>query len=277
MQWEFTLGVGGEYDSNVSVTEVDTSSGEGDRAAVFEAGVRGRRRIGERSEVTINYDFSSTLYEEFGNVDRQTHLGGALFTHNLGPATIGMSGYLIHSRLDGNAFLDYRRFSPSVSGFVAKKWFLRGALVTSRRNISGRNERDADSEAFEADLYYFWRGLRSYFNVGYRWRQEDAVAGEFDFESHGLKLRYIQRVDLLGRQGKAELSWRYEDRDYGEPTPEIDELRRDQRSRWKLDFSMPLTDRLKLELYTSYGNYRSNLPRVDFTQSVTGFRAVLAL
>lgn len=277
MEWELELGIGAEYDSNVSVTEVDTSSGEGDRAGVLEAGVRGRRRIGEQSELTLNYDFSSTIYEEFGDVDRQTHLAGAMFTHNHGPVTLGVSGYLIHSRLDGNAFLDYRRLSPSISGFVAKKWFLRGALVTSERDISNRDERDADSEVVEADVYYFWRGLRSYFNVGYRWREENAVAGEFDFESHGFKVRYIQRVEVLGRQGKLELSWRWEDRDYGEPTPEIDALRQDERSRWKLDFTAPVTDQLRLEFYTSYGNYQSNLPRVDFTQSVTGFRAVLAL
>ena len=35
---------------------------------------------------------------------------------------------------------------------------------------------------------------------------------------------------------------------------------------------MPLTRRLALQTYASYGNYESNLPRADFTQTIVGAR-----
>ena len=266
------VGVGAEYDTNVSVDEVDVTSGEADSAWLvdFELGVT--QPLGKQTDLNLNYDFSQATYERFSRVDRQTHILGADVGTDLGKANTGISAYYINSRLDGEPFLEYLRVSPSLSGFLARKWFARGAYVFSERTIEDRADRDATTHSGEADLYYFHRGLRSYFNIGYRYRDEDATAARFDFRSHGLKLRYIRRFDLFERQAKVELAWRFEARRYLSPTPSIGEDREDDRSRWKLDLEVPLTRRLALQTYASYGNYESNLPRADFTQTIVGAR-----
>ena len=271
-EWRGEVGVGAEYDTNVSVDEVDVTSGEADSAWLvdFELGVT--QPLGKHSDLNLNYDFSQATYERFSRVDRQTHILGTDIGTDLGKANTGISAYYINSRLDGEPFLEYLRVSPSLSGFLAKKWFARGAYVFSERTIEDRADRDATTHSGEADLYYFHRGLRSYFNIGYRYREEDATAARFDFRSHGLKLRYIRRFDLFERQAKVELAWRFEARRYLSPTPSIGEDRKDDRSRWKLDLEVPLTRRLALQTYTSYGNYDSNLPRADFTQTIVGAR-----
>jgi hypothetical protein len=271
-EWHGEIGVGAEYDTNVSVDEVDVTSGEADSAWLvdFELGVN--QPLGKHSDLNLNYDFSQATYERFSRVDRQTHILGADIGTDLGKANTGVSAYYINSRLDGEPFLEYLRLSPSLSGFLAKKWFARGAYVYSERTIEDRADRDATTHSGEADLYYFHRGLRSYFNVGYRYRDEDATAARFDFRSHGLKLRYIRRFDLFERQAKVELAWRFEARRYLSPTPSIGEDREDDRSRWKLDLEVPLTRRLALQTYASYGDYESNLPRADFTQTIVGAR-----
>jgi hypothetical protein len=271
-EWHGEIGVGAEYDTNVSVDEVDVTSGEADSAWLvdFELGVN--QPLGKHSDLNLNYDFSQATYERFSRVDRQTHILGADIGTDLGKANTGVSAYYINSRLDGEPFLEYLRLSPSLSGFLAKKWFARGAYVYSERTIEDRADRDATTHSGEADLYYFHRGLRSYFNVGYRYRDENATAARFDFRSHGLKLRYIRRFDLFERQAKVELAWRFEARRYLSPTPSIGEDREDDRSRWKLDLEVPLTRRLALQAYASYGNYESNLPRADFTQTIVGAR-----
>ena len=271
-EWHGEVGIGAEYDTNVSVDEVDVTSGEADSAWLvdFELGLN--QPLGERSDLNLNYDFSQARYERFSRVDRQTHILGADLGTDLGKANTGVSAYYINSRLDGEAFLEYLRVSPSLSGFLARKWFARGAYVYSRRTIEDRADRDATTHSAEADLYYFHRGLRSYFNVGYRYRDENATAARFDFRSHGLKLRYIRRFDLFERQAKVEIAWRFEARRYLSPTPSIGEDREDDRSRWKLDLEIPLTRRLALQTYASHGDYDSNLPRADFTQTIVGAR-----
>lgn len=142
----------------------------------------------------------------------------------------------------------------------------------SEREIDERPQRDATTKTGELDLYYFHRGLRSYLNLGYRYRDEDAKAPELDFDAHSLKLRYIRRFDLLGQKAKAELAVRYEVRDYRSEEPTIGERRDDNRLRWKADFELPITTHLTWQWYYSYGDYISNLPRADFTQSIVGTR-----
>lgn len=271
-RWRAEVGVGGEYDTNVSVDEVDLSSGQSDYAAIIDLELGVKRTFSERTEASLNYNASKSSYREFSAVDRLTHILGADINTDLGSSNASLSAYYIDSRLDGDAFLKYTRISPSLSGFLSRRWFARGAYVYSEREIDNRSSRDAETQTGEADLYFFHRGLRSYFNLGYRYRHEDAVADELDFDAHSLKLRYIRRVDLWERKVKLEAALRYEVRNYNSDEPTIGEPRKDDRMRLKLDLEMPLTQKLNWQWYLSYGDYISNLPRADFTQTILGTR-----
>ncbi|MFT7289345.1 MAG: hypothetical protein ACI87W_003475 [Halieaceae bacterium] len=276
MQWRGELGVGYQYDTNVSVDEVDISSGESDYAWITDFELGFKRALSEKTELSLNYDISQSSYEQFSRVDRQTQIIGADINRDINSSNVGVSTYYIDSKLDGEGFLEYLRVSPYVSGFLAKKWFARGAYVYSERSIDERPQRDAQTHTGEADLYFFHRGLRSYVNLGYRYRGEDAAAAELDFSAHSLKLRYIRRVELWGKRAKTELSLRYEIRDYRNTEPTIGEPREDDRLRWKLDFELPLSKRLTWQCYYSSGDYVSNLPRADFTQTIVGTRLQFA-
>lgn len=275
-QWSAEAGLGAEYDTNVSVDEVDLSSGQADYAwiADFEVGLR--HRFSQKTKASLNYDVSQSRYREFSRVDRLTQILGGDIGTELGSTSAGVSAYYIDSRLDGEAFLQYTRVSPALSRFLSRRWFGRGAYVYSERDIDQRPLRDAVTHAGELDLYYFHRGLRSYANIGYRYRDENAVAPELDFRAHALKLRYIRRIDLFNRKAKAEIALRYEVRDYLSDEPTIGLPRNDDRLRWKLDFELPVNDRFTWQAYASYGDYESNLPRADFTQTIIGSRLQFA-
>ena len=271
-RWSGEVGVGAEYDTNVSVDEVDLSSGESDYAQVvdFELGLK--HKFSDKIKGSLTYDISQSSYSEFSRVDRLTQILGAEVTRKLGRSSLSLSGYFIDSRLDGDGFLNYVRISPSLSGFLAKKWFARGAYVYAEREIDQRPQRDADTQSGEIDVYFFQRGLRSYFNVGYKYRDEDAIAPELDFQAHALKARYIRRFELFDRQAKVEFALRYEERDYLNPEPTINESRADDRIRFKFDFEIPVTKRFLWQFSSSYGDYVSNLPRADFTQTIVSTR-----
>ena len=91
--------------------------------------------------------------------------------------------------------------------------------------------------------------------MGYRFRDENATAPELDFRAHALKLRYIRRFEMLGRQAKGELALRYERRDYRSEEPSIGIRREDDRWRWKVDFELPLSEKLVWQSYYTYGDY----------------------
>jgi hypothetical protein len=183
-----------------------------------------------------------------------------------------LSVYYINSRLDGSQFLDLYRVSPSVSGFLGRKWFARGAYVYSDKTIHDKQGRDATTNAGEADGYFFMRGLRQYFNLGYRYRNENAQADQYDYLSNAVKLRYIQRIELFSRLTKLELAWRYEDRKYRSDTPSIGEKRHDQRNRLRLDFEIPVFGNGAVQFYAGYADYQSNYVPADYDQTLVGTR-----
>ena len=271
-QWSAEVGVGVEYDSNVSVEEVDVSASQGDYALTLDAGFALKQALSGRTNAAVTYDFSQSNYREFSEVDRQTHMLGLDLNASLEGANPGISLYYIDSRLDGRQFLQLSRASPYVSGFLSKKWFARGAYVYSEKTIHERGERDADTHAGEGDLYYFMRGLRSYFNFGYRYRNENAKAAEYDYFSNAVKLRFIQRFELFSRLTKLELAWRYEDREYRSDTPSIGEKRHDQRNRLRVDFQIPVFERGAVQFFAGYADYDSNYPPAAYDQTLVGTR-----
>jgi hypothetical protein len=266
------LGIGVEYDSNISVEEVDRASSESDYAMTLDASLEMRQDLSDTTELALNYDYSQNSYNEFSQVDRQTHILGSDLSFKFGELDSGLSAYYINSRLDGSKFLDLYRLSPSVSGFLAKKWFARGAYVYVDKSIESSSQRDASTHAGEIDLYYFRRGLRSYFNFGYRYKDEDAEADRLDYQSSSAKIRYVHRIEVFSRLAKLELSWRYEDRDYSSETPSIDEERADKRHRWRANMEMPLVGKSAVQVYYGYSDYDSNLPSSDYNQTIIGTR-----
>ncbi|MFT6286499.1 MAG: hypothetical protein ACJA09_001247 [Alcanivorax sp.] len=266
------MGVGVEYDNNISVEEVDRASSESDYALTLNASLEMRQDLSDTAELALNYDYSQNSYNEFSQVDRQTHILGSDLSFKFGELDSGLSAYYISSRLDGNKFLDLYRLSPSLSGFLAKKWFARGAYVYVDKSIESSSDRDATTHAGEADLYYFRRGLRSYFNFGYRYKDENAEADRLDYQSSSAKIRYVHRIEMFSRLAKLELSWRYEDRYYGSQTPSISEKRADKKHRWRVNMEMPLVGKSAVRIYYGYSDFESNLPSADYNQTIVGTR-----
>ena len=151
---------------------------------------------------------------------------------------------------------------------------MRLAYVYSEKDIEERPERDADTDASEVDLYWFRNGLRSYINVGYRYKDEDASAARFDFKSNSFKLRYVQRFQLLNRLAKLELAWRFEDRDYSSIEPAIGEDRDDDRHRLEAELEVPVLTDAAIIGYYQYNDYDSNLERSDYSQHIAGLQFV---
>lgn len=270
------LGIGGEYDTNVTIDELDTSIRQGDYALNLDGKVSMRKYFTKDTDLRLGYDVSQTMFQEFSRLNRQSHILGANLGVKMQPVDTGLSLFYVNSMLDGEGFLELYRVSPSLSGFISRKVFSRVAYVFADKRIEDRSERDAQTHSGELDLYYFARGLRSYFNFGYRFKTEDANLERLDYQAHAAKLRYIRRIDLGDKVLKLELAYRYEERDYSGLTPGIDTVegaeRLDERHRWRADLEYPLTEKAAMQIYASYSDYKSNFQVSDYEQGVVGTR-----
>ena len=264
------VSLGYEYDSNVSVDELDRNSSVGDGGVLFAADISVDHDFTDKTSASASYGYSRIDYQDFEFLNRETHMLGGNLSSKWDDVTAGINYFYINARLDGNDFLTYHRVSPSLSGFVSKRWFLRGAYVFGDKTIANRPGRDAQNHGTELDGYYFWRGLRRYINLGYVYRQEDSQAARFKYEAHQVKLRVVQRFEVFSKLSTLELGLRYEDRNYDEATPSIGERRSDERLRTTIEFDVPLTDRINWRVYAGYSDYVSNLPSADYDQSILG-------
>ncbi len=272
------IGIGGEYDTNVTIDELDTSIRQGDYALTLDGKMGLRKYVTRDTDLRLSYDFSQDMFQEFSRLNRQSHILGANLGMKIQPLDTGLSFFYVNSLLDGKSFLEIYRVSPSLSGFINRKVFSRAAYVFADKRIEDRSERDAKTHTGELDIYYFARGLRSYFNVGYRFKSEDATLERLDYRAHAAKLRYIRRIDFDDKVLKLELAYRYEDRDYSGSTPGIGsgagEGRKDRRHRWQADLEYPVTENSAVQLYVGYSDYKSNFDVSDYEQGIVGTRFV---
>lgn len=275
-QFSGDVSLGYEYDSNVTVDEVDRSSSVGDGGLLSSINLAIDHDLNDSTSGSLSYGYSRIDYEQFDFLSRETHIAGANLSSRLGKTTLGVNYFYINARLDGRDFLTYHRASPSISGFISKKWFLRGAYVYGDKAISRRPGRDAENHGAELDLYFFWRGLRRYINLGYAFRDENSRADRFDYTAHQLKLRAVQRFDVLERLSTLEVAFRYENRDYSGITPSIRERRADERFRLNIELGVPITEQVSWSVYAGYSDYYSNLPSADYDQNLVGTRVEFA-
>lgn len=270
--WFLEASGGAEYDSVVALDELDLSNDSGDSALLLELSGGVTQPFGRQTELDLRYSYSVLDYSDFPEVDQESHILSADLKRDVGAADIGFSTFYIDSDLGNDQLLELVRFSPYVSGFFRKGWFARAAFVYSDK-VNGINPgRDATASIAELDIYHFPSGKPWYVSLGYKYRDEGADAARFDYTGNTLKVRWVRRMQLAGRDARLELSYRYLDRDYSAITPSIGDERRDQRQQLQAEMELTLSERLNLELFGAYADYESNLAGVDFDQYVTGFR-----
>lgn len=266
------LSAGLEYDTNVSIPEIDAATAKGDYAALLDADLGYRRALGTDSKLQLGYSLSQSLHEEFSEFDIQNHMVSGDLSHDFGRWDAGVTGRWFEVRLDNEAYLAMGQFSPWASRFFGKSLFVRADWTVTEKDFEDIPARDALQHAVGADAYWFVKGARRFFVAGYHYRDEDAEAAEFDYRSHNLKLRLTQRLTLCDRELKARIGWLYEDRDYRGVTPLIGEKRKDERSRLQADVEMPLGKDAFAVLEYEYGDYVSDLDSADYGQHVVSLK-----
>jgi hypothetical protein len=264
----FEVGTGLEYDSNVAVLDLDTSTNAADLAAFAEFGVDYDKPDAGPFDLTLGYNFSQSLHDDFDAFDVRVHRGSGTASYDLGRVDIGTTMNVAAAALDGDGFLTIAQISPYVSRLVGERLFLRFAYARSDKDFAGTPVRDATADSVSSDAYVFLNGLRTYLVFGYRYDDEDAAGAEFDYAGHKLSAQLARRVQA----GKRELTFktylRYETRDYDSVTPAIGAPRGDDRVQLETSLEVPLRERLVTRFGYKHSDNRSNLPSVDFDENV---------
>lgn len=273
----FELGAGLEHDSNVAVLELDASADAGDAAALLEFGVAYDRTAEAKLDFGGGYNFSESSHEDFSAFDVRIHRGSARISYDVGRLDLGATLQHAYAELDGTEFLTLTQLSPYLSRLVGQRLFLRFAYADTEKDFAGNSARDATASSVSSDAYVFVNGLKTYLVFGHRYDDEDAVDAEFDYAGHRLSLQLSQRFAMRARELTLRTYLRLEERDYSAVTESISALRRDDRRELETVAEIPVGRRVHARVGLKRAENESNLPAVDFGETVlsVGFSATL--
>ena len=272
IEWnmDIELAAGYSWDNNVGLDELERATGASDELKTLQAQASGSLQFAKDTSLRLTAGVIDDSYLIFKKADRTTKTLGLNLETELDIVNVGINWFSADSKLDGKQFLTYERFSPYISGFLSKRWFLRGEYVYGEKEIESRPGRDADIHSAAADSYVFIQGLKRYLVLGYAYRVDNSRANRYDYESHSIKIRYQQITKIRELPVKFELEAKLEDRKYKESDPFIKKTRKDTRARLTAQLTLSLTDRLSIALLAKNADYHSNLPTASYSDLIVG-------
>lgn len=271
------LDVGLEYDSNLSVEELDRSSNEGDTSTLVRAKLNGQWGASDDLTLKGGYSYLGKNYRDNSAFDLAIHQLFADASYDLSLVTLGASHFLAMAELDGEDFLDLNQSSLYASKLFDKRIFVRVAADFRDKDFDNSPERNADNQGLGADVYFFFNNARSYVSLGLSGEQEDARAAELNYDGINFKSQLSNKFKLLERESKLVLGYQYMDRDYDNTDPLIGTARGDQRHATKLDWEVELMPHLAVVSTLEYRDYNSNLDSADYSESLASIALRLKL
>ena len=268
--WRLKVGLGGEYDDNLTVEEQDLATDQADFATVLELEGGYRFQVPKPYEAEISYSLYQSLYNDYSQFDLQTHTLGLAGSRDFDGVEAGLSYAYSYMFLGREGFLQSHRLTPNV-GF-SLPYGLYASLSYNLEDKDFRkttdNGRDAVNQAVGGDIFAFFLENRGYVQIGYRLESENATAAEFDYWGQTM----LVAVQVPGwYDTKARLSVKHQDKEYRHVTPAIGVERDDTKQTVGLTISRKFLERYEAKVDYQYIDSDSNLESSDYTENVLFF------
>lgn len=267
----FEVGAGLEYDSNVALLEVDTSTNAGDTVGSFKFGLGYDLPNDGRFDWKAGYNFSQTMHQDFDAFDIRLHRGSSTLSWDFGRVDFGTMIQHADADLDGHAFMTLTQVSPYVTKLAGNKLFMRFAYIDTDKDYAGNPLRAAAAASWSSDIYVFLNGLTTYLLLGARIDDEDAIDPQFDYRADKLRIQLSHRFAMRSRELTLKLGLSSEARDYSSETPSIGAVRNDDRLQLEATGELPVGEHMTMDFGYKRSNNDSNLPAVNFDEDVFSF------
>ena len=267
----FSIATGVQYDSKLSVPELEAVVDKSDYATLIEGNGRYEAKFGN-SELGVSYDFFQRIQFDYSQFDLQIHNVSARFAHNIGQVTASLAGNYVYSELDDQSYLTMKRITPALSGFVSRHVFARAALDVSEKDFDAAPPKDADVLSPSLRLYYFFNNFQTHVYGAYRYEDEDAADSRFSYDSHRIRLGLSHKFDIFKKEARLRIESGFETIEYKGITPLIGTERDEENITFNARLEIPITSTIYTQFEYQYLDKSSNVDYLDYNQFTADFK-----
>ncbi|MGR9117062.1 MAG: tetratricopeptide repeat protein [Gammaproteobacteria bacterium] len=267
-RWYVSANAGIEYDDNVTLSEVDTTTGIGDIAAVFDFSAAYQVYKTNDTEIEVGYDFYQSIYEDLSSFDLQSHLFSAIASREFGNTDGTLSYSYNYLELGGNSFLVTNSIMPSVGTSFFGNMYHTLSYNFKDKEFTDNTARSADQHAVGLDNYYFFEDGKSYGFLNLRYEDEDTAAPQFDYVGYYVTVGAKSTLPIFAINPEVRFNYQYFLRDYQNITPSISQEREDERNTVTFSVTQYFNDNFNIKLNYQYIDSNSNLPTSDYTENI---------
>ncbi len=265
--FDIGVGVGGEYDSNITVDAQDLATSEGDVAALLEADLSFKPIQSGDSALEISYDFFQSLHDDLSEFDLQIHGLSLTGSTKIGGVDASANYRFSHILLGGDKFLDIHSIRPTLGLSLSQDVYVNAAYEYQWRDYDDLAPRDSHQHNISITGYYFF-APKSNIHAGYKLVREKADGPEFTYWGHyfdaGIKIPIeVGNVTPIFRA-----TYRYSVKDFSNLTPLIGEERLDKRHHFRASLEAPIVGNVSLKPQYEFIDSSSNLASVDYHEHI---------
>ncbi|WP_062061765.1 hypothetical protein [Cellvibrio sp. OA-2007] len=262
------LEAGTEYDSNLSVIELDQFSTQSDWAAVLNARLNGRWKATDKLELKGGYSYLSKTYQDYDDFDLAIQQLFADVSYQFEPVTIGASFHNADAELADKDLLTLQQTSFYASRLFNQRVFVRGAVNFQDKDFPSNGERNARNTGFAGDVFVFFNQGATFIATGVTQEQEDANQASFDYDATSLRASINHKFSVWGKNSKVQLGTRYHARDYSDITSAVNSRRADTHRVTNIEWEINLTENIIATSKIERGNYESNFAAADYSETL---------
>lgn len=267
-QAEFSaeLAAGLEYDSNVAVDSIDSTSGLGDWSRNLNVALGASGRWSANWEWNGRYQGYDSQWQNYSQYDTQMHTGLGKVTYKSSHFINELAGVYAQADVNGQAFLTMRRISPATGSFIGQQWYWRAQYDRTQKQFVDYPLRDSDGDAVGLYLYRFLDKTRHFISANVQLKREQTPDDIYQYQGGIVRLGWKRAWQVGADTVSTQIKARYEMRQYDGIRSDILAARHDDKIRLSADLDWQMTPRWSAQFELIRDWNESNLQAADYKQ-----------
>jgi hypothetical protein len=202
-----TLGIGAQYDSNISVDDGDFNVRKGDESLLLSVAASFTPLATKKTTLRFGYSYDDARNRDLTDFDLAVHSASASLSRRFGKLTASVDYQYSHVLLGEHAYLGMHLASPALSAFATPHVFVRAAVTYLRKDFVTADRLDANTTMVGVDAYRFFARHKGYVAIGFRADDEWTTGPEFRYGAWQASARTQIPVKIGKFETKARLGY----------------------------------------------------------------------